>query len=226
MIRVLLADDDELVRAGMSMIIENAEDVTVVGEAGTGHEAVEAARRLHPDVVLMDVQMPDGDGIEATRRITHDPEVDARVIIVTTFELDQYVFDTLSAGASGYVLKRTRPSELLEGIRVVARGDALLSPSVTRRLIERFVEFPATDADSALELDRLTGREREVLVCVARAMSNQEIADELHISESTAKTHVKRVLMKLALRDRVQAVVFAYECGLVRPGSSSDVRVE
>jgi DNA-binding NarL/FixJ family response regulator len=220
MIRVLLADDDELVRAGISMIIENTDDVTVVGEASTGSDAVAETWRLSPDVVLMDVQMPDGDGIAATREITADPKSDTKVIIVTTFELDEYVFESLNAGASGYLLKRTRPAELIEGIRLVADGDGLLSPSVTRRLIERFAEYPdpATTAHDD-DLDRLTDREREVLGCVARGRNNAEIADELHISESTAKTHVKRVLMKLDLRDRVHAVVFAYEAGLVTPGS-------
>ncbi len=221
MIRVLLADDDELVRAGMSMIIENTDDVTVVGEASTGRDAVTETRRLSPDVVLMDVQMPDGDGIAATREITADSSSDTKVIIVTTFELDEYVFESLNAGASGYLLKRTRPADLIQGIRLVADGDGLLSPSVTRRLIERFAEYP--DPGTAAhndDLDRLTEREREVLACVARGRNNAEIADELHISESTAKTHVKRVLMKLDLRDRVHAVVFAYEAGLVRPGSN------
>lgn len=219
MIRVLLADDDELVRAGISMIIENTTDITVAGEAGTGPEAVSEARRLTPDVVLVDVQMPDGDGIEATRHITADPDSDTKVIIVTTFELDEYVFATLNAGASGYLLKRTRPAELIEDIHLVADGDGLLSPSITRRLIEKFAEYPTPDTATNEALERITGREREVLACVARGRNNAEIAAELHISESTAETHVKRILMKLDLRDRVHDVVFAYEAGLVKPGS-------
>ncbi|MCP5027895.1 MAG: response regulator transcription factor [Actinomycetia bacterium] len=223
MIRVLLADDDGLVRAGMSMIAETTDDITVVGEAATGSEAVEMAARLEPDVILMDIQMPGGDGIEATRRILERPGCEARVIVVTTFELDKYVFESLRAGASGYLLKRSRPAELIDGIRVVAAGEALLSPSVTRRLVEEFAEHLVTPADvDQRRVDALTQREGEVLACVARGLSNAEIAAEMHISESTAKTHLKRVLMKLGLRDRVGAVVFAYETGFVRPGSHSD----
>lgn len=218
MIRVLLADDDALVRGGISMIIESTEDITVVGDATTGSEAIEMTRRLEPDVVLMDIQMPEGDGIEATRRILDRQDCETKVIVVTTFETDQYVFEALRAGASGYLLKRSRPSELLDGIRIVAAGEALLSPSVTRRLVEEFAEHPPTAAAGQERLELLTGRESEVLVCVARGLSNTEIAKEMHISESTAKTHLKRVLMKLGLRDRVSAVVFAYESGLVRAG--------
>ncbi len=218
MIRVLLADDDGLVRGGMSMIIESADDITVIGEATSGPEAVEMAGRLEPDVVLMDIQMPEGDGIDATRRILERRDCVTRVIVVTTFELDRYVFDSLRAGASGYLLKRSRPSDLIEGIRIVAAGDALLSPSVTRRLVEEFARQPATPEDAEDSLEVLTDREREVLTCVARGMSNAEIAKAMHISESTAKTHLKRVLMKLGLRDRVGAVVFAYEAGVVRAG--------
>ena len=222
MIRVLLADDDDLVRAGMSMIIETADDITVVGEATTGTEAVEAATRIEPDVVLMDIQMPDGDGIEATRRILERRDCETRVIVVTTFELDQYVFESLRAGASGYLLKRSRPNELLDGIRIVAAGEALLSPSVTRRLVEEFVDHTVATQDADQSMKALTEREGEVLICVARGFSNTEIAEEMHISESTAKTHLKRVLMKLGLRDRVSAVVFAYEAGIVRPGADPD----
>ncbi len=218
MIRVLLADDDGLVRGGMSMIIESTDDITVVGEATSGPEAVELAKRLEPDVVLMDIQMPEGDGIEATRQILERRDCDTRVIVVTTFELDRYVFESLRAGASGYLLKRSRPAELTEGIRIVAGGEALLSPSVTRRLVEEFAGQPAPSTDGQDLLEMLTERESEVLTCVARGLSNAEIAAEMHISESTAKTHLKRVLMKLGLRDRVGAVVFAYEAGVVRAG--------
>lgn len=219
MIRVLLADDDGLVRGGMSMIIESTDDITVVGEATTGPEAVEMARRLKPDVVLMDIQMPEGDGIEATRQILERGDCPAKVIIVTTFEMDQYVFESLRAGASGYLLKRSRPSELIDGIRIVAAGDALLSPSITRRVVEEFAEHSLATPAGTERLEALTDREGEVLACVARGLSNTEIAKEMHISESTAKTHLKRVLMKLGLRDRVSAVVFAYEAGVVRPGT-------
>ena len=218
MIRVLLADDDGLVRGGMSMIIDTTDDITVVGEAATGSEAVEMALRLEPDIVLMDIQMPGGDGIEATRQILERPECPTRIIVVTTFELDKYVFQSLRAGASGYLLKRSRPAELIDGIRVVAAGDALLSPSVTRRLVEEFADHPIADTTDRESLEVLTERESEVLTCVARGLSNSEIAAEMHISESTAKTHLKRVLMKLGLRDRVSAVVFAYEAGVIRPG--------
>jgi len=221
MIRVLLADDDALVRGGMSMIIESTEDITVVGEATTGPEAAEIARRLEPDVVLMDIQMPAGDGIEATRAILGRPGCQTKVIVVTTFETDQYVFEALRAGASGYLLKRSKPSELIEGIRIVAAGEALLSPSVTRRLVAEISEHAAPSPESVTSLETLTGREMEVLTCVARGLSNAEIADEMHISESTAKTHLKRVLMKLGLRDRVGAVVFAYETGVIKPGGAS-----
>ncbi len=219
MIRVVLADDDALVRGGISMIIESADDISVAGEASDGAEAVELAARLRPDVVLMDIQMPGLDGIAATRRIVERPGATTKVIVVTTFELDRYVFEAIRAGASGYLLKRTRPDDLLDGIRVVAGGDALLSPSVTRRLVEEFADHHVVDPDADPRVGALTEREREVLVCVARGLSNAEIAEEMHISESTAKTHLKRVLMKLGLRDRVGAVVFAYESGVVRPGS-------
>ena len=177
------------------MIIESADDVTVVGEATTGAEAIEMATRLEPDIILMDIQMPGLDGIEATRRILEQPKSDPKVIVVTTFEHDHYVFDAIRAGASGYLLKRSRPEELLDGIRVVAAGEALLSPSITRRLVEEFAEQPVVAPASASSLESLTEREREVLVCVARGLSNAQIADEMHISESTAKTHLKRVLI-------------------------------
>lgn len=203
------------------MIIDNTDDITVVGEASGGREAVSEVLRLRPDVVLMDIQMPDGDGIEATRRIVDETGGETRVIVVTTFELDRYVFESLRAGASGYLLKRTRPEELVDGIRLVADGEGLLSPSVTRRIIEEFADLPSTGSVDPERTEVLTDREREVLMCVARGLTNAEIGEEMHISESTAKTHLKRVLMKLGLRDRVGAAVFAYESGLVRPGNGT-----
>ncbi|MCP4958007.1 MAG: response regulator transcription factor [Actinomycetia bacterium] len=206
----------------MSMIIESTEDITVVGEATSGREAVEMTRRLEPDVVLMDIQMPEGDGIEATGQILERRDCATRVIVVTTFELDRYVFESLRAGASGYLLKRSRPAELTEAIRIVAGGEALLSPSVTRRLVEEFAAQPAPPPEAQDRLEMLTDRETEVLVCVARGLSNAEIAEAMHISESTAKTHLKRVLMKLGLRDRVGAVVYAYEAGVVRAGKQQE----
>lgn len=218
MIRVLIADDDGLVRGGISMMIESTDDITVVGEATSGAEAIELASRLEPDIVLMDIQMPGLDGIEATRRILDQPQTETKVVVVTTFELDNYVFEAIRAGASGYLLKRSRPDELLDGIRIVAAGEALLSPSITRRLVEEFAEQPVIESAVASDLDTLTEREKEVLAHVARGLSNAEIAENMHISESTAKTHLKRVLMKLDLRDRVNAVVYAYEAGVVRPG--------
>ncbi len=221
MIRVLLADDDALVRGGMSMIIDTTEDITVVGEAATGAEAIHMATRLQPDVVLMDIQMPDGDGIDTTRHILSRPGCRTKVIVVTTFEQDRYVFESIRAGASGYLLKRSRPAELIDGIRIVAEGDAPLSPSITRRLVEEFSDQAVPSAESSKSLETLTDREAEVLTCVARGLSNAEVAAEMHISESTAKTHLKRVLMKLGLRDRVGAVVFAYENGVIKPGSAS-----
>ncbi|MCP3933735.1 MAG: response regulator transcription factor [Actinomycetia bacterium] len=206
----------------MSMIIESTEDITVVGEATSGREAVEMTRRLEPDVVLMDIQMPEGDGIEATGQILERRDCATRVIVVTTFELDRYVFESLRAGASGYLLKRSRPAELTEAIRIVAGGEALLSPSVTRRLVEEFAAQPAPPPEAQDRLEMLTDRETEVLVCVARGLSNAEIAEAMYISESTAKTHLKRVLMKLGLRDRVGAVVYAYEAGVVRAGKQQE----
>lgn len=220
-IRVLIADDDVLVRAGLRMMIESQPDLDVVGEAGDGAEAIALAAELAPDVVLMDVRMPGTDGIAATRQVAAVDD-GPRVLVLTTFEVDEYVYEAVRAGASGFLLKRTPPEDLLEGIRIVAGGDALLAPSVTRRLLDEFARTtaegsPSTRATSE-ELDRLTDREREVLILIARGRSNQEIASELFISESTAKTHVKRILMKLGLRDRVHAVVLAYESGLLAPG--------
>jgi DNA-binding NarL/FixJ family response regulator len=217
---VLIADDQALVRAGFRMILEAEEDMEVVGEAADGREAVEEARRLWPDVVLMDVRMPDVDGIEATRRLLGDDGAAAvKVVMLTTFDMDEYVYDALRAGASGFLLKDVPPEQLVDGIRVVASGDALLAPSVTRRVIEEFVRRPPDSVRTAPpELAELTARELEVLKLVARGLANAEIAKELFISATTVKTHVAHVLMELKLRDRVQAVVFAYESGLVLPG--------
>jgi DNA-binding NarL/FixJ family response regulator len=216
---VLIADDQALVRAGFRMILEAEEDMEVVGEAADGREAVVEARRLRPDVVLMDVRMPDVDGIDATRRLLGDGGSDAKVVMLTTFDMDEYVYDALRAGASGFLLKDVPPEQLVAGIRAVASGDALLAPSVTRRVIEEFVRRPPDSMRSAPpELAELTARELEVLKLMARGLANAEIAKELFVSETTVKTHVAHVLMKLKLRDRVQAVVFAYESGLVLPG--------
>jgi DNA-binding NarL/FixJ family response regulator len=212
---VLIVDDQALVRAGFRMILEAEEDMDVVGEAADGREAVAEARRLRPDVVLMDVRMPDVDGLEATRRLLAGDGADAKVVMLTTFDMDEYVYD-----ASGFLLKDVPPEQLVAGIRAVASGDALLAPSVTRRVIEEFVRRPPESVRTAPpELAELTARELEVLKLLARGLANAEIAKELFISETTVKTHVAHVLMKLKLRDRVQAVVFAYESGLVLPGS-------
>ena len=216
-IRVLLVDDDDLMRAGLRAVLSSDRGVEVAGEASTGREAIVAARSARPDVVLMDVRMPDLDGIAATRELAlAAPE--AKVVILTTFEQDDYIFGALRAGASGFLLKRASPEELLAAIHAVAAGESLLSPSVTRIVIERMASQPLTDVDSAKQLDELTPREREVLELVTRGLSNGEIAAVLVIEESTVKTHVRRILMKLRLRDRIQAVIFAYESGLVRPG--------
>jgi DNA-binding NarL/FixJ family response regulator len=228
-IRILIVDDELLVLTGLRMMIETQPDLEVVGEAHDGAEAVEMAAELGPDVVLMDIRMPGMDGLEATRQITGTVPADddgtaPRVLVLTTFELDEYVYEAVRAGASGFLLKRTPPEDLLEGLRIVASGDALLAPSVTRRLMSEFsratAEGPqATDVRNR-ELDRLTEREREVLVLIAQGLSNREIASQLYVGESTVKTHVKRILMKLALRDRVHAVVFAYETGLIAPSGA------
>ena len=218
-VRVLIADDQALVRGGFRMILEAKEDMEVVGEAGDGAEAVELVARLQPDVVLMDVRMPDMDGIEATRRAVASGS-SARIVILTTYDVDEYVFAALRAGASGFLLKDVRPPELTEAIRVVARGDALLAPGVTRRLLDRFAGVLPDGAARPSDLDELTEREFEVLRFVALALSNAEIASRLVLTEATVKTHVSSVLRKLGLRDRVQAVVFAYDVGLVRPRSS------
>jgi DNA-binding NarL/FixJ family response regulator len=211
MIQVLVVDDDHLMRAGLTMIIEQTSDISVVGEAEDGQQAVSMSRRERPDVVLMDVRMPVLDGIEATRQITSSS--DPRVLILTTFELEEYVFNALQAGASGFLLKRTPPEQLIDGIRTVAAGDALLSPSVTRRLISEFAGRPERTVSPRLA--DLTDREREVLEAMARGLSNSELAETLFISENTVKTHVKSVLTKLGARDRVNAVVVAYQAGLM-----------
>ena len=220
-IRVLLADDQALVRSGFRMILDERDGIEVVGEAEDGAEAVALARTLQPDVILMDVRMPNVDGVEATRRIA-SAGTEARIVILTTFDLDEYVYAAIRAGASGFLLKDVRPSELVDAIRVVAAGDALLAPSVTRRLLDRFAEaLPGEEDERRLpSLESLTDRELEVLKLLARGLSNTELAQELFLSEATVKTHVSSMFRKLHLRDRAQAVVLAYELGLVRPGAS------
>jgi DNA-binding NarL/FixJ family response regulator len=219
-IRVLLVDDQDLVRSGLRMMLDAEPDIEVVAEAGDGNQAVEAAARHRVDVVLMDVQMPKGDGLSATRRLLTERAGSAvpRVIMLTTFDVDEYVYAALRAGASGYLLKTMRPEDLAAAIRTVAAGDALLAPSVTRRLIATFARHPRPTLDGPLGLGQLTPREREVLLAVARGLSNGEIARELLLGETTVKTHVAHVLAKLGLRDRIQAVVLAYESGLIQPG--------
>jgi DNA-binding NarL/FixJ family response regulator len=221
MVRVLIADDQSLVRAGFRMILEAEEDIEVVGEAADGAEALEAAAELTPDVILMDVRMPNVDGLEATRRLLEGKSQGPRVLILTTFDLDEYVWEALRSGASGFLLKDTPPEQLVDAIRVVASGDALLAPAITRKVIEEFVSRPpASVRRLAPGLDELTARELEMLRYVARGLSNAEIAESAFVSETTVKTHVAHILTKLGLRDRVQAVVFAYEHGIVAPGES------
>ncbi|MEO3809195.1 response regulator transcription factor [Sphaerisporangium sp. B11E5] len=215
--RVLIADDDHLMRAGLIELLTADPAIEIAGEAATGREAVDRACRLSPDLVLMDVRMPGLDGIGATRELSRTaPEV--RVLVLTTFEQDDYIFGALRAGASGFLLKRTRPEELIAAVHLVAAGDALLSPSVTRRVIDRMARQPAPDLTGQTGLDTLTPRERETLALVARGLSNREIAAALVVEESTVRTHVKHVLMKLGLRDRIQAVIFAYENGINEKG--------
>jgi DNA-binding NarL/FixJ family response regulator len=213
-IGVLLVDDDQLIRAGIRLILEAEDDIEVVGEASTGREAIEQARRLRPTVVLMDVEMPEMDGIAATREITRMSER-IQVVMLTTFQSDEYLFESLRAGASGFSLKRSAPEELLNTLRVVAGGEALLAPSVTVRLIDEFTRTSHLRSSEDGRLDLLTEREVEVLTLVGQGLNNGEIAETMHVSESTAKTHLKRILMKLGLRDRVAAVVFAHECGML-----------
>jgi DNA-binding NarL/FixJ family response regulator len=218
MTRVLIVDDDHLVRAGLAELLADEPEIDVIGQASTGREAVDRARRLDPDVVLMDVRMPDLDGIGATRELAQVAPR-ARVLILTTFEQDDYVFGALRAGASGFLLKRTRPEELIEAVHTVAAGDSLLSPSVTRRVIDRMAQQPAPELAGHAALEELTAREREVLELVARGLSNREIGAHLVVEESTVRSHIRRILMKLDLRDRIQIVIFAYENGVNRPAA-------
>jgi DNA-binding NarL/FixJ family response regulator len=221
MIRVLIADDQALVRGGFRLILEAQNDIEVVGEANDGREALALARELTPDVVLMDIRMPELDGIEATRRLVADGDA-PRVLMLTTFGEDEYVYDAMKSGASGFLLKDIRPEQLAEAVRVAAAGDALLAPAITRRLIEEFVRRPPPGSGLPAELADLTERELEVLKLIARGRSNAEIASELYVSEATVKTHVTHVLTKLDVRDRVQAVVLAYESGLVQAGNERE----
>lgn len=222
MIRVLLADDQSLIRAGFRVLLETADDIEVIGEATDGGQAVKLARELRADVVLMDIRMPSVDGLEATRRIAADDDLaGVRVVILTTFESDEYVYQAIRAGASGFMVKDSEPAELVQAVRVVARGEALLSPSVTRKLITDLASRPSSSRPTGHELDRLTDREREVMTLVAAGLSNDEIAARLCLSPLTSKTHVSRIMTKLDARDRVQLVVLAYECGLVVPGQAA-----
>ena len=221
-VRILIADDQALVRAGFRMILDAEEDLAVLGEASDGLEAVAMAGRLEPDVVLMDIRMPELDGIQATRRIIEAAgERPVRVLMLTTFDLNEYVYDALRAGASGFLLKDVPPEQLVAGIRVISEGEALLAPSITKRLIQEFAAAGPAQVEPPRGLDELTSRELEVFKLLARGLSNAEIAQELIVSETTVKTHVARVLMKLGLRDRVQAVVLAYESGVAVPGRAA-----
>jgi RNA polymerase sigma factor (sigma-70 family) len=218
---VLIADDDDLMRAGLAELLTADPEIEIIGQASTGREAVERASRLAPDVVLMDVRMPDIDGIAATRELSRTaPGV--KILILTTFEQDDYIFDALRAGASGFLLKRARPEELIAAVQTIAAGDSLLAPSVTRRVIARLAQQPTPELADQAKLDELTPREREVLELVARGLSNREIAAAFAVEESTIRTHVKRILRKLDLRDRIQAVIFSYETGMNRPAVGAD----
>jgi RNA polymerase sigma factor (sigma-70 family) len=219
-IRVLVADDQALVRAGFRKILEADPEIEVIGEAADGVEAVEFTRRLDPDVVLMDIRMPELDGIAATRRLTEEAKTKTRVLMLTTFGLNDYVYEALRAGASGFLLKDSPPEQLIAAVHVIDRGDALLDPAITRAVIEDFASKPALQRELASRLDELTAREREVFALLARGLSNAEIAQELVVSEGTVKTHVARLLGKLGVRDRVQAVIYAYESGLVTAGGA------
>ena len=219
-IRVVIDDDQHLVRAGFRKILEAEDDITVLAEASNGLEAIAAARRHQPDVVLMDIRMPDMDGLEATRQLLRGDPALTRVLVLTTFDLDEYVYQALHAGASGFLLKDSPPDQLLAATRIVADGDALLAPSITRKVIQEFARRPARSRTPPPGLGELTAREHEVLTLLARGLSNSQIADQLIISDATVKTHVARVLMKLNLADRVHAVIFAYETGLVQPGEA------
>ncbi len=216
-IRVVLVDDQALIRTGLKMILESENDIEIVGEAADGEQGIVTTRQLRPDVVLMDIQMPRMNGLEATSRIVQESAIPSRIVILTTFERDEYVFDALRAGASGFLLKNSPSAELVHAVRVVAAGDALLAPSVTRKVIEGFIARPESGTNRA-DLDRLTSRETEVLRLLATGKSNSELAAHLFVGEGTIKTHVSSVLTKLGLRDRMQAVIFAYESGLIEPG--------
>jgi DNA-binding NarL/FixJ family response regulator len=220
MIRVLLADDQTLVRSGFRLILERDEEIAVVGEATNGDEAVALGRELRPDIVLMDIRMPGTDGIAATRRLLADPTFTGRLLMLTTFDLDEYVYDAIRAGASGFLLKDVLPTDLLHAVRLVHRGDALLAPSLTRRVLDEYVARPRLTDGAANPFAELTERELEVTRAIAKGLSNAEIGKELFLSEATVKTHVTRVLTKLAVRDRVQIVVTAYESGLIQPGAT------
>jgi DNA-binding NarL/FixJ family response regulator len=215
---IVLVDDDPLVRVGLRAVLDAEDDLTVIGEAGDGSEGVLMVRDLEPDLVIMDIRMPNLDGLEATRRITSREDA-PRVLVLTTFELDEYVYEALQGGASGFLLKRVPPAELIEAVRIVASGESMVFPAITRRLIEEYTRPDPTGA-GAKRLEMLTDREREVLRLVARGRSNAEIADELYVGRETVKSHVKSVLLKLGVRDRTQAVIAAYETGFVRPGTS------
>lgn len=223
MTSVLIADDDDLMRAGLAELLASDATITVVGQAADGFQAIDQARRLRPDVVLMDVRMPGLDGIAATEQLTATAPA-TRVLILTTFEDDDYIFPSLRAGASGFMLKRARPDQLIAAVHTVAAGDALLSPSVTRRVIDRMARLPAPQIPAQAILDQLTPREKEVLRLVAQGLSNREIAADLAVEDATVRSHIRRILMKLQLRDRIQIVIYAYETGIIRPGPARGAR--